>query len=344
MRLLRRRSRPLRKHAVSSHSQSEVVGSSPSHSSTILTGGSSCFDVFCCSLSLLFISTPAFAACDLSMVVSCQTGVNGAPSSCTATTTNNGFVRLLGPGLLRRGSARNRRSPCSSARRRIRCSSTPASTRRSSASSSTGHLVLLRRDVDRRAPELHLDRADRRRFAARAAGGGDVGGQRRRRRVRIGVRVRERRRADLHADDQRAAGDAVGRGVHRQLDRGLRADRRSSSSRNRPAPTSPRTSRSRRSRACRRPIFHDNLATSTTYYYRVRATNCGSTPPFSRIAQTVVQAVPPRSTRSAEAAVPFGSTTPVQRKVFVPGRTTPMQFRRLDGPGAALRATASTPW
>lgn len=72
---------------------------------------------------------------------------------------------------------------------------------------------------------------------------------------------------------------------------------------------------------------HDNLATATTYYYRVRATNCGNgTPPFSRTAQTVVQAVPPRSTRSAEAAVPFGSTTPVQFKVFVPGGATPMQF------------------
>ena len=74
-------------------------------------------------------------------------------------------------------------------------------------------------------------------------------------------------------------------------------------------------------------FFHDNLATTTTYYYRVRSTNCGNgTPPFSRIAQTVVQAIPPRSTRSAEAVVPFGSTTPVQRKVFVPGGAAPMQF------------------
>ena len=73
--------------------------------------------------------------------------------------------------------------------------------------------------------------------------------------------------------------------------------------------------------------FHDNLATSTTYYYRVRATNCsGGATPFSRVAQTVVQAVRPSSTRGADAAVPFGSTTPVQYKVFIPGRATPMRF------------------
>jgi hypothetical protein len=73
--------------------------------------------------------------------------------------------------------------------------------------------------------------------------------------------------------------------------------------------------------------FHDNLATTTTYYYRVRATNCGGAPtPFSRVTQTVVQAIPPSSTRGADAAVPFGSTTPVQFKVFVPGRATAMRF------------------
>jgi hypothetical protein len=73
--------------------------------------------------------------------------------------------------------------------------------------------------------------------------------------------------------------------------------------------------------------FHDNLATTTTYHYRVRATNCsGGATPFSRVAQTVVQAVPARVTRSADAAVPFGSTTPVQFKVFVPGGAAPAQF------------------
>ena len=45
---------------------------------------------------LLFLAMPAVAACDLSMVVSCQTGVNGAPSSCTATTTNNGSSACSG--------------------------------------------------------------------------------------------------------------------------------------------------------------------------------------------------------------------------------------------------------
>jgi hypothetical protein len=76
-----------------------------------------------------------------------------------------------------------------------------------------------------------------------------------------------------------------------------------------------------------RTYRHDNLATTTTYYYRVRATHCSDgTPPFSRTTQTVVQAAQGRVTRSADAAVPFGSTTPVQFRVFVPGRETPMSF------------------
>lgn len=73
--------------------------------------------------------------------------------------------------------------------------------------------------------------------------------------------------------------------------------------------------------------FHDNLATTTTYYYRVRATNCsGGDTPLSRVAQTVVQARTAASTRGAEAVVPFGSTSPVNLKVFVPGRATPTRF------------------
>lgn len=46
---------------------------------------------------VLFVSRPVLATlCDLSMVVSCQTGVNGAPSSCTATTNNNGSTACSG--------------------------------------------------------------------------------------------------------------------------------------------------------------------------------------------------------------------------------------------------------
>jgi hypothetical protein len=74
-------------------------------------------------------------------------------------------------------------------------------------------------------------------------------------------------------------------------------------------------------------FFHDNMATTTTYYYRVRATHCGNeTPAFSRVAQTVVQADPGPVTRGADRVVPFGSTTPVQYRVFVPGQGAQMQF------------------
>ncbi len=66
--------------------------------------------------------------------------------------------------------------------------------------------------------------------------------------------------------------------------------------------------------------FRHEITTATTYYYRVRPTNCaGGTPTLSRTTQTVVQPPPPPVTREADAAVPFGSTTPVQFRVFVPG-------------------------
>jgi hypothetical protein len=80
---------------------------------------------------------------------------------------------------------------------------------------------------------------------------------------------------------------------------------------------------------------HDNLSTSTTYYYRVRATNCsGGQPAHSRVAQTVVQAAPPPVTDAADVAVPFGSTTPVSFQVFIPGRS--------GKTGATTTFTAST--
>ena len=66
--------------------------------------------------------------------------------------------------------------------------------------------------------------------------------------------------------------------------------------------------------------FNHAAQTTTTYYYRVRATQCGGgTPSYSGTAQTVVQGQPPVQHGSADAAVPFGSTTPVEMKVFIPG-------------------------
>lgn len=74
-------------------------------------------------------------------------------------------------------------------------------------------------------------------------------------------------------------------------------------------------------------FVHDGMSTTTTYYYRVRATHCGNeTPAFSRVAQTVVQAESGPVTRSADTALPFGSTTAVQYQVFVPGQGAQMQF------------------
>jgi hypothetical protein len=68
---------------------------------------------------------------------------------------------------------------------------------------------------------------------------------------------------------------------------------------------------------------HDGMATTTTYYYRVRPTHCtGGTPGTSQVTQTVVQAAPPPAEERAEIAVPFGSTTPVSLQVFIPGPQT----------------------
>lgn len=64
---------------------------------------------------------------------------------------------------------------------------------------------------------------------------------------------------------------------------------------------------------------HDNMATTTVYYYRVRATHCsGGEAQYSRVAQTVVQAAQPPITQNGDIAVPLGSRTPVQFQVFVP--------------------------
>ena len=61
---------------------------------------------------------------------------------------------------------------------------------------------------------------------------------------------------------------------------------------------------------------------NTSFYYRVRATNCGGGPgPFSPTVSTVVQAPVqiPASARNADIVVPFGSTQPVTMQIFIPG-------------------------
>ncbi|HEY3053092.1 MAG TPA: hypothetical protein VGK04_06850, partial [Thermoanaerobaculia bacterium] len=70
----------------------------------------------------------------------------------------------------------------------------------------------------------------------------------------------------------------------------------------------------------KRTYRHD-VSTTTTFYYRVRPTNCaGGTPQVSGTTTTIVQAPPPPSTsRNPEVTVPFGTTQPVSIPVFIPG-------------------------
>ncbi len=64
--------------------------------------------------------------------------------------------------------------------------------------------------------------------------------------------------------------------------------------------------------------FQHAVTANTTYYYRVRALNCaGGT--NSPTVQIVVQAPPPPTSKNPDSVVPFGSQTPVQFQVFVPG-------------------------
>ncbi|HEX8618153.1 MAG TPA: hypothetical protein VF911_11255, partial [Thermoanaerobaculia bacterium] len=72
-----------------------------------------------------------------------------------------------------------------------------------------------------------------------------------------------------------------------------------------------------------RAFRHDGMATTTTYYYRVRPTHCsGGTPQPSQVTQTVVQAVAAPTSERAEITVPIGTITPVPLQVFIPGATT----------------------
>ncbi|GAC1428666.1 MAG: hypothetical protein NVSMB68_00740 [Thermoanaerobaculia bacterium] len=66
--------------------------------------------------------------------------------------------------------------------------------------------------------------------------------------------------------------------------------------------------------------YRHDVSTTTIYYYRVRATNCGATTPaVSGTSITTVQAPPPPTSRNPEVTVPLGTTQPVSIKVFIPG-------------------------
>jgi hypothetical protein len=67
--------------------------------------------------------------------------------------------------------------------------------------------------------------------------------------------------------------------------------------------------------------FQHEVAANTTYYYRVRSTNCPGTGagPYSPTVSIVVQAPPVASSnaRGVEAVAPFGSTAPVALKLLI---------------------------
>lgn len=66
-------------------------------------------------------------------------------------------------------------------------------------------------------------------------------------------------------------------------------------------------------------FVHDNLATPTRYYYRVRATQCqGQQTSFSRSTETIVQAETPISAQDAEVTVPAGTTEEIVTDLFIP--------------------------
>jgi hypothetical protein len=85
--------------------------------------------------------------------------------------------------------------------------------------------------------------------------------------------------------------------------------------------------------------FRHDISTTTTYYYRVRATNCGGAEvPFSRTTSTVVQAAAPATSQNPEVTVPLGTMQPVSIQVFIPG--VPDNLR--NGGRSTLGATTFT--
>lgn len=70
----------------------------------------------------------------------------------------------------------------------------------------------------------------------------------------------------------------------------------------------------------RSQTYRHDVSTTTTYFYRVRPTNCANgSPQVSAPTSTTVQAPPPATSRNPEATVPLGTTQPVSIQVFIPG-------------------------
>ncbi|HEU4887760.1 MAG TPA: hypothetical protein VFV49_07745 [Thermoanaerobaculia bacterium] len=275
---------------------------------------------------LLFVSTPVIAACDLSMVVSCQTGVKGAPSSCTSTTINNGSSACS--GLVYSGWFSQQ------SHKTLQLSAPDTSLQLDTCLSSSEFGDLVDMALSFCFGETSIRPGQSFTSNVRISGasasvplvavtwvGSDEGDE-------VGS-VYAFANVDAptctpvissppvtqsgvgYTVSWTAVSDPTAQFI---VEESTSADFSSNVTQTQVQGLS-------------KSYFHDNLATSTTYYYRVRATNCsGGATPFSRVTQTVVQAAPPPSTRGVDAAVPFGSTTPVQYKIFIPGRATPMHF------------------
>ena len=275
--------------------------------------------------ALMLLSRPALAACDLAMAVTCQTGLHGTPSSCTATTTNNSPTACS--GLVYSGWF-SEESPDS-----VQLSAPQTSLQLGTCIDSTqfgefvDSAISFCFDESSIGPHqsftstVHISGASARVPLVAVTWVGNEEGEEFGSAHAFTNFDAPTCTPSISAPPVTQSGvaynvtwTAVASGSAQFLiEESTSADFSSNVTQ-------------AQVQGLSKSFFHDNLATTTTYYYRVRSMNCGSIPQFSRIAQTVVQAVPPRSTRSAEAVVPFGSTTPVQRTVFVPGGTAPMQF------------------
>lgn len=292
---------------------------------------------------LLSLATPLFAACDLSMVVSCQTGVNGAPSSCTATTTNNGSSACSGMVYSGWFSQESHEGVQLSA---------PQTT------------LPLDTCIDSDYFSEFADMAMSFCFGETSIGAGQsftssvhIGGVSARVPLIAVTWVGSEEGDEVGSVYAFANVDAptctptISAPPVTQSGVAYTVSWTAVSDPNAQFIVEESTSADFSSNVTQTQVnglsktyFHDNMSTSTTYYYRVRATNCsGGATPFSRTTQAVVQAVPPRSSRGADAAVPFGSTTPVQYKIFVPGREVPMRFTAsMDKPYLSVTPISGT--
>ncbi|MFL6247005.1 MAG: hypothetical protein ACJ74H_13325 [Thermoanaerobaculia bacterium] len=292
---------------------------------------------------LLFISAPLFAACELAMVVSCQTGVNGAPSSCTATTTNNGSSSCSGlvySGWFSQESNENVHlsAPDTSLSLDTCIDSDEfaefvdmalafcfgeTSIAAGQSFTSTVHISGASANVPLVGITWVGSEAGEEVGSAYAFANVDAPT------CTPTISAPPVTQSGIAYDvSWTAVSDPTAQFI---VEESTSADFSANVTQTQVNDLS-------------KTYVHDNLTTSTIYYYRVRATNCsGGAAPFSRVTQTVVQAIPPRSTRGAEVAVPFGSTSPVQYKIFVPGQATPMRFTAsMDKPYLSVTPAAGT--